>query len=200
VLASVEVRREGVGRCRALLEAEAGAEEVRCPSSRRRQVAGREAVRSATSSGSLPPGPSSGCARSGWGAPRRRPEKNCSVPFRTSQYRSVSLGISQYRSVQNFGHGRAGSRLFIAQSVRHTALDMGRRWRPKAITDMDQALPWDEGLELVGSVTGGELPVPDPLGVASATTRVEGAERSATGDERKSPAPPAIPTTRGTPT
>ena len=74
---------------------------------------------------------------------------------------------------------------------------MGRRWGPKAITDMDQALPWDEGLEVVGSVTGGKLPVPDPLGVTPATTSVEGAERSATGDERKSHCPAGHPYDEG---
>lgn len=70
---------------------------------------------------------------------------------------------------------------------------MGRRRGPKAITDMDQVLPWDEGLELIGSATGGKEPAPAPLRAAPPTTSVEGAVRSATGGELKSHCPAGHP-------
>lgn len=58
---------------------------------------------------------------------------------------------------------------------------------------MDQALPWDEGLELIGSATGGKQPAPASLRAAPATTSVEGAERSATGGELRSHCPAGHP-------
>lgn len=70
---------------------------------------------------------------------------------------------------------------------------MARSRGRKAIPGVDETLPWEESVDLVGSAAGGKRPAPDPLEVASAATSLEGAAPATPGDERRAHCPAGHP-------